>query len=103
MKIIAFKRADNPSFHPLYISEYIDASLLDQPVNNYETMIEEHFVLELAKNDQRQVEHEKYLKDQEVKVLAAQEAVRVVEKKQLKEAEREFNRFKAWQRNQGKK
>lgn len=103
MKIIAFKRSqNNPSLHPEFITEYIDADLLES-TEGYETMIEEHFNLELAKNAERHQNHQKHLQDQEVRAHQAKLDSQIVEQKEMKELEREFNRFKAWQRHQGKK
>lgn len=59
MKVIAFKRSNNPENHPLFITEFREISLVRNP-DSYETMTEEHFLLELAKNDERR---EKYLKE----------------------------------------
>lgn len=102
MKIIAFKRANIPSLHPQFITEWIDASLLDS-TEGYETMIEEHFELELAKNAERHEEHQKYLRDQELKAIEAEKAAQVVEIAKEKELNREFEIFKRWQLNKGKK
>lgn len=103
MKIIAFKRAKNiPSLHPEFITEHIDADLLES-TEGYETMIEEHFLLELAKNEDRHAQHTSFLKDEQAKARAAREAAMQVELKEAKEIEREFERFKAWKRHNGKK
>ena len=101
MKIIAFKRSTNPSLHPEFITEFVDASLIDS-TENYETMIEEHFNLEYAKNEERHQSHLKHLREQELKAIQARQDVALHEEKEIKEIEREFNRFKAWQRHQGK-
>lgn len=104
MKIIAFKRAGNShsSLHPQYITEWIDSSLL-KSTEGYETMIEEHFELELAKNDERHKQHLDQLKELELARLKAEQDAQTVENAQEKEDLREYNRFKAWQRHQGKK
>lgn len=103
MKIIAFKRAGNhPSLHPLFITEYVDASLIPS-TEGYETMLEDHFQLELAKNEERHQSRLKELKELEEATQKAQQAAELIEQKEQKEAEREFNRFKAWLRHQGKK
>lgn len=101
MKIIAFKRSNNPSLHPLFITEYIDASLLESK-EGYETMLEEHFLLELAKNEERHQSHLKHLRDQELLALQAMQQAEITRMTEDKELEREYNRFKAWQRHQGK-
>lgn len=103
MRIIAFKRAkDTPSLHPEFITEFIDASLLES-LDGYETMLEEHFNLELAKNAERHESHMKFLKEQHDLRIAAQQAVEIQELKETKEIEREFEAFKAWKRHNGKK
>lgn len=102
MKIIAFKRANSSSLHPLFITEYIDAALLDS-TEGYETMIEEHFLLELAKNEERHQAHLQHLREQEVASHRAQEQAELAQLQMDRELEREFNRFKAWRRHQGKK
>lgn len=102
MKIIAFKRSNNPHLHPQFITEYIDAALLPS-TEGYETMIEEHFQLELAKNEERHEAHLKHLKEQDVLAQKAQESADLAKIVQEKEDEREYKRFKAWQRHQGKK
>lgn len=102
MKIIAFKRAkSHSSLHSEFITEYIDADLLPS-LDGYETMIEEHFQLELAKNPERHEQHLKYLAEQAMLAQKADEDVKIVEKLKDKELEREFARFKAWQRHSGK-
>ena len=102
MKIIAFKRASNSALHSQLITEWGDASLLPS-TDGYETMIEEHFQLELAKNPQRQAEHDKYLKEQSDLAKQAEKQSRSVRTKIDKELEREYQRFKAWQRHSGNK
>lgn len=103
MKIIAFKRAKNvPSLHPEFITEFIDADLLES-TEGYETMIQEHFDLEYAKNPERHETHTKHMKEEFQKKQSAQQAVDIQELKEIKEMEREFERFKAWKRHNGKK
>lgn len=103
MKIIAFKRAgQNTALHPEFITEWVDASLIAN-TEGYETMIEEHFELELSKNEERHKQHLQYLKEQELARLQAERDKLSVQMAEEKELEREFNRFKAWQRHQGKK
>lgn len=104
MKIIAFKRAkDHASLHSEFITEYVDASLLES-TEGYETMIEEHFLLELAKNEERHKIHQDNLREEELKAQAAFQAAAFAEQKQDKEANREFEAFKRWKlNNKGKK
>lgn len=102
MKIIAFKRSNNPSLHPEFITEYIEASLLPS-LDGYETMIEEHFLLELAKNPERHESHLKYLAEQHRLAGIADKDAELAQLVADKELEREFNRFKAWKKSQGKK
>lgn len=99
MKIIAFKRAgvDHGSLHPQYITEYVDASLLPS-TEGYETMIEEHFELELAKNEERHEAHLKYLKEQEDLRIKAQDDAILGSQAQARELEREFEQFKRWKK-----
>lgn len=102
MKIIAFKRAGkNPSLHPEFITEFIDSAYLES-TEGYETMIQEHFDLEFAKNNERHEAHLKHLRDEELKSIKAQEQAQLIEIAQEKEDEREYKRFKAWQRHSGK-
>lgn len=102
MKIIAFKRSNHPSLHQEFITEYIEASLLHS-TEGYETMIEEHFLLELAKNPERQESHLKFLREQEQLAMKAKQDSEVAELKLEKEMDREFARFKAYQNSKGKK
>lgn len=106
MKIIYFKRAgkDVKYLHPEFITEHVDGIYLteDQKLN-YESMIEEHFELELAKNDERREAHSKYLKEQEVLEDKAKEDARLGTVAQQKELEREFEIFKRWKRNNANK
>ena len=102
MKIIAFKRAGNhPSLHSEYIVEYVDASLIPS-TEGYETMVEEHFLLELAKNPQRHEEHLRYIREQEQAARNAEQSVEIKQTKEDKEMQREFAKFKAWQKSQQK-
>lgn len=103
MKIIAFKRAGDktPSLHPLFITEWIDASLLESTVG-YETMVQEHFELELAKNPERHESHGKYLKELEKAKIAAQQAEANKASAEEKQLQREFEIFKRWKQNQKK-
>ena len=104
MKIIAFKRAgaNQSHLHPEFIVEYIDADLLASK-EGYETMVEEHFQLELAKNDERHKSHLNHIADQAKKAEAAAQAAALALTVEEKQDMREYNRFKAWQRHQGKK
>lgn len=102
MKIIAFKRANVPHLHPMFITEYIDADLL-KSTEGYETLLEEHFLLELAKNEERHQAHLKHLKEIDEHKIKADEAVAQAQLLEDRELEKEYNRFKAWQRHQGKK
>ena len=104
MKIIYFKRAgkDNKHLHPEFITEYVEGIYLtDEQKKGYESMIEEHFELELAKNEERRASHSKYLKDQEELEMKAIEDAIIGNKVQAKELEREFELFKRWKRNKG--
>lgn len=104
MKIIAFKRAGQAfgSLHPEFITEYVDASLLPS-TEGYETMIEEHFNLEFAKNEERHAKHLAYLKEQEqLKVKAEADAIQAELVKE-RELTREFEQFKRWKLSKEKK
>ena len=99
MKIIAFKRAkDHPFLHPEFITEYVDASLIES-TEGYETMIEEHFELELAKNSERHEAHLKHLRETELAAEKVNQSSELVAKAQEKELEREFEQFKRWKLN----
>ena len=103
MKIIAFKRAcGNTSLHPEFITEYVDAALLPS-TEGYETMLEEHFELELAKNPERHAQHLAHLKEQEQKSFQALEQAALAKRVEERELEREFETFKRWKLNKGKK
>ncbi len=102
MKIIAFKRANHPSLHPEFITEYIDAELL-KSTDGYETMVEEHFQLELSKNSERHEAHQEQLKQQAQMAKEAERDAEIIEQKIQKEIEREFKHFQAWRKHSGKK
>lgn len=97
MKIIAFKRAgkDFPALHPEFITEYVDAALIPS-TEGYETMVEEHFNLELAKNADRHEAHLKHLKSLEEAERQAQSASEVLQAAEEKQLNREFEQFKRW-------
>jgi len=103
MKIIAFKRAGpNSPLHPEFITEFIDASLLAS-TEGYETMLEEHFELELAKNDSRHEAHLKHLKEQELAQVQAEKDAVMGSELEEKELKRDFEQFKRWKQNGKKK
>ena len=101
MKIIAFKRSNNSHLHPEFITEWVDAASLPS-TEGYETMVEDHFNLELAKNEERHAQHLKYLKEQEVLAQKASQDAGIAVQAQEREDDREYKRFRAWQRNKGK-
>lgn len=105
MKIIYFKRAGNNGvLHPLFITEHVDGSLLSEAQKEgMESMLEEHFLLELAKNDERQKAHVKYLKEQEDLEQKAKEDAIIGDTLKRKELEREFELFKRWKLNNNRK
>lgn len=103
MLIIAFKRAgkSNPSLHPEFITEWIDASLVPS-LEGYESMLQEHFDLELAKNSERHQSHLQYLREQELLAHKAAAHAELAEAVKEKELIREFEIYKRWKRNKGK-
>lgn len=103
MKIIAFKRSqNNPALHPEFITEYIDASLL-KSTEGYETMIEEHFLLELAKNPERHESQLKAIDELEKAKIAAESSATLYKEAEERELNREFELFKRWRQTQKKK
>lgn len=85
--------------HADYIVEYVDASLIPS-TEGYETTTDDLFAKDLAKNPARHEEHLRWVKEQEASANAARDAAALHQKKQDKEFEREFARFKAWQKSQ---
>lgn len=103
MKLIAFKRAGTsfPSLHPESIVEYIDTQFLTS-TEGYETLLEEDFKVELAKNEERLASHLKKLEEEAKATLLAQEQAEIARKAEEKELEREFEIFKRWKQNKKK-
>lgn len=103
MKTIAFKRAGkHPHLHPEFVTEWIDTVFLTS-LEGYESLNEVDFQVELAKNEQRQKEFEAYLKKEAEMNDKALVDASLATKLKAKNEEREYERFKAWQRHQGKK
>lgn len=103
MKIIYFKRAgtNQKTLHPLFITEYTAAEHLnDAQKAERESLIEEHFLLELAKNDDRHKQHLDELKKQEESALKAEQDAQVIKNAEEKQLLREFEQFKRWKQNQ---
>jgi predicted ATP-dependent endonuclease of OLD family len=109
MKNYAFKRAKvSPntqlSLHPEFITEYADTTLFPEgfhkPEEGYEILAEDEFKKELDKNEAR---HESFLKakqELEKATLAAQESAQLSERMKEKQAQREFDEFLRWKKQQ---
>jgi hypothetical protein len=102
MTTIAFKRATHPFVHPDFIVEYIKASELES-LDGWETLMEDRFkqALELGHKKQQELV-ERLIKDEE-KIKKARKDASLGEILKLKNEEREYNRFKAWQKHNGAK
>lgn len=103
MLIIAFKRAgkSNGALHPEFITEWINAAFLPS-LEGYESMLQEHFDLEFAKNDERHAAHLQHLKEQEELAHKAAAHAELADTVKEKELTREFEIYKRWKRNKGK-
>lgn len=103
MNNIAFKRAkDHLSLHPDFITEWIDTVYLNS-TEGYEVLTEAEFQIELSKNEEKQAAFELHLKEEERNARQAELDAQQADFIKKKEEEREYNKFKAWQRHNGKK
>lgn len=101
VRIIAFKRAGTnfPYLHREFITEYVEASLIPS-TEGYETLPEEFFLKELAKNEKRHEEHLKYLELLEKSKIQAEKDAETITEEKERALKREFEQFKRWKANQ---
>lgn len=107
MRIIYFKRAGNENnhLHPEFIVEYISSEFLTKEQMDEwegESMIEEHFQLELAKNEDRHQSRLKELEEISKQQAKVMEAEALQQKQQERQLNREFEEFKRWKLNKNK-
>lgn len=100
MLTIAFKRAKHPFLHPDFIVEYIEAGKLDS-LEGWETLLEDRFNEALKQGYIKQEEFVKKLKKDEEMIEKAKKDASLGEILKQKGEEREYNKFKAWQKHNG--